>query len=48
MSAPNNNHDDNSLVDAYNQMMARVKDSTESVGSSAINLQRALDLAKKH
>lgn len=39
--------DVHSLVDAYNQMMARVKDSIQSAGSNAINLQKALDLAKK-
>lgn len=47
MSAPSN-HDDNSLVDAYNQMMARIKDSIESAEENAVpSLQKAIDMAKK-
>ena len=47
MSAPNN-HDDNSLVDAYNQMMARIKDSIETAEANAApTLQKAIDMAKK-
>ena len=48
MSAPNNNHDDNSLVDAYNQMMARIRDSIESAEANTVpTLQKAIDSAKK-
>ncbi|MDH5471528.1 MAG: zinc ribbon-containing protein [Gammaproteobacteria bacterium] len=44
----NNNHEDNSLVDAYNQMMARIKDSIESAEAKAApTLQKAIDLAKQ-
>ena len=47
MSA-NNNHDDNSLIDAYNQMMARIKDSIESAEAHAVpTLQKAIDQAKQ-
>lgn len=47
MSAPNNNHD-NSLVDAYNRMMARIRDSIESAEAQAVpTLQKAIDAAKK-
>ena len=47
MSAPNN-HDDNSLVDAYNQMMARIRDAIDSAEASAVpTLQKAIDGAKK-
>ncbi|MCW8855688.1 MAG: zinc ribbon-containing protein [Gammaproteobacteria bacterium] len=46
MSA-NNNHD-NSLIDAYNQMMARIKDSIESAEAHAVpTLQKAIDHAKQ-
>ena len=45
MSANNNN--DNSLIDAYNQMMARIKDSIESAEAQAVpTLQKAIDHAK--
>ena len=44
----NNNHEDNSLVDAYNQMMARIKDTIESAEAQAVpTLQKAIDLAKQ-
>jgi len=47
MSA-NNNHNDNSLIDAYNQMMARIKDSIESAEAHAVpTLQKAIDQAKQ-
>ena len=47
MSAPNH-QEDNSLVDAYNQMMARIKDAIESAESTAVpTLQKAIDMAKK-
>jgi hypothetical protein len=47
MSAPNN-HDDNSLVDAYNRMMARIRDSIESAEANAVpTLQKAIDNARK-
>ena len=40
--------DDQSLIDTYNQMMARVKDSIESAESNAVpTLQKAIDMAKK-
>lgn len=43
-----NNHEDNSLVDAYNQMMARIKDSIETAEAQAVpTLQKAIDLAKQ-
>ena len=46
MSANNNN--DNSLIDAYNQMMARIKDSIESAEAHAVpTLQKAIDHAKQ-
>lgn len=39
--------DDSSLVDAYNQMMARVRDSIETAEANAIpTLQKAIDRAK--
>jgi len=48
MSAPNNNHDDNSLVDAYNRMMARIRDTIETAeASTAPTLQKAIDDARK-
>ena len=48
MSAPNNNHDDHSRVDAYNQMMARIRDRIESAeASTAPTLQKAIEEAKK-
>ena len=47
MSEPGDN-DDQSLIDAYNQMMARVQDSIESAESNAVpTLQKAIDMAKK-
>ena len=47
MSA-NNNHNDNSLIDAYNQMMARIKDSIESAEAHTVpTLQKAIDQAKQ-
>jgi len=40
--------DDQSLVDAYNQMMARVRDSIAAAESNAIpTLQTSIDMAKK-
>ena len=40
--------DDQSLVDAYNQMMARVKDSIDTAESHAVpTLQKAIDMARK-
>ena len=48
MTAPNNNHDDNKLVDAYNRMMARIRDTIESAEASAVpTLQKAISMAKK-
>ena len=45
----NKNQEDNSLVDAYNQMMARIKDTIESAEAHAApTLQKAIDLAKKN
>ena len=46
--SPTGNHDDNSLVEAYNQMMARIKDSIETAEANAVpTLQKAIDMAKK-
>ena len=47
MSVPEN-HDDHSLVEAYNQMMARIKDTIENAENNTIpTLQKAIDMAKK-
>lgn len=47
MSEPGEKND-KSLVDAYNQMMARVKDSIDSAESNAVpTLQKAIDMARK-
>lgn len=47
MSAPGDKAT-RSLVDAYNQMMARVKDSIESAELNAVpTLQKSIDMAKK-
>lgn len=44
----NHNQKDNSLVDAYNQMMARIKDAIENAEASAApTLQKAIDHAKQ-
>ena len=48
MTVPNNNHDDNKLVDAYNRMMARIRDTIESAEASAApTLQKAINMAKQ-
>ncbi|TNF36592.1 MAG: hypothetical protein EP315_03935 [Gammaproteobacteria bacterium] len=47
MTAPNN-HDDHKLVDAYNRMMARIRDSIDSAEASAVpTLQKAINMAKQ-
>lgn len=47
MTAPNN-HDDSKLVDAYNRMMARIRDTIDSAEATAVpTLQKAIDMAKK-
>lgn len=47
MSLPNNQNE-SSLLDSYNRMVARVKDSIDNAESHAIpTLQRAIDHAKK-
>lgn len=44
----NDKQDDSSLVEAYNQMMARVKDSIDTAEAHAIpTLQKAIDHARK-
>jgi len=46
--SPTDKHDNNSLVEAYNQMMARIKDSIETAEANAVpTLQKAIDMAKK-
>ncbi|MCW9013352.1 MAG: zinc ribbon-containing protein [Gammaproteobacteria bacterium] len=55
MSAPDRqdepqdyNQDDKGLVDAYNRMMARIRDSIDTAEAEAVpTLQRAIDQAKK-
>ncbi|MDH5765234.1 MAG: zinc ribbon-containing protein [Gammaproteobacteria bacterium] len=45
----NNKHENHSLIDAYNQMMARIKDSIESAEATAApTLQKAIDHAKQN
>ena len=47
MSVPDK-QDDHSLVEAYNQMMARIKDAIENTEEKAIpTLQKAIDMAKQ-
>jgi hypothetical protein len=47
MSVPDK-HNDRSLVEAYNQMMARIKDTIDNAEEKAIpTLQKAIDMAKK-
>lgn len=44
----NKYHEDHSLIDAYNQMMARIRDSIESAEANAVpTLQKAIDHAKQ-
>jgi len=44
----NDKQDDSSMVDAYNQMMARVKDSIDSAEAHAVpTLQKAIEHARK-
>ena len=47
MSVPDK-HDEHSLTEAYNQMMARIKDAIEDAEEKTVpSLQKAIDMAKK-
>ena len=46
--SPNDSQNDSSLVDAYNQMMIRVRDSIETAEAKAVpTLQKAIEQAKQ-